>query len=297
MKQNFKISPYGNMLMYGKKYSVEKVLQIITENNLNGLRIFDVFDRLVTLDFLNDYIFLENLSIDCAYDQDYSFLTHLVNLKQLSIGGSSTNKNIIDLSGLINLKHLGLDWRKGRVMGLDNCQNLEWLTLVDFKEIDLNIISSLINLKELQVKSSSIKSSKGLESLVNLEKLGFGYCRYLSTIDELQFLKNLKYLCFDTCSKIYNFEVLGNLDNIEVLEIGNCKDITSIGFIENLKKLNSFVLSQNTRIVDGDLKPALRIKDVFHTEYKHYNINAVSPKYHEIKKQNLEKYKNYKQIT
>src|ERR1700722_7106063 len=101
-----KLSPSGTMLVYKKGYTSDFVKDTIVKYKLEGLRIFDHLDRLDSLYFLNDYSFLEKLSIDCIYDQDYSFLKNLTNLKYLGIGISVKENNYIDLSNQQNLDNL-----------------------------------------------------------------------------------------------------------------------------------------------------------------------------------------------
>ena len=53
----------------------------------------------------------------------------------------------------------------------------------------------------------------------------------------------------------------------------NCKSIPSIKFIDDLKKMLGLLIL-GTKIVDGDITPALRLKSVGITPMRHYNIDT-----------------------
>lgn len=292
MINKIKISPYGNMLVYQKGYTAEFVKDTINKNNLEGLRIFDHLDRLESLDFLKKYTFLKKLHIDCVYDQDYSFLRDLYNLEDLTIGGSITNINEINLSNQQNLKKLGITWRK-KITGIENCIKLTWLTLVEFKEKDLQKIASLTNLINLYIKTATIETLSGIENLTNLQNLNIGACKRLQSIKGISLLSKLKELHLEMCPNIKNYEEIKNLPQLETLKFINCGKIASIKFIETLPALSKLSLLANTVVVDGDLVPAKHIKWVAYKPYKHYNIKIENPDLDLITKRNMEKIKSW----
>ena len=293
MNNEIELSPYGNMLIYKKGYSPDFVKDAIDKNNLEGLRIFDHLDRLDSLDFLIQFDFLEGLDIDCIYDHDYSFLLNFLNLKTLGIGLSTTAKNTIDLSNQKNLTKLSIQWRKGKILGIEKLEKLTSLCLVDFKENDLIKISSLISLTDIRIKTSSIESLNGIENLVNLQNLYIGNCKKLQSIKAINHLPNLKELYLDTCQNINNYEEVTDLPNLEALSLTDCGKVQSLKFIERYPALQKLSLLGNTVIVDGDLVPAKRIKSVEHKHYSHYNVKVENPSYNQNVKNNLEKIKNW----
>jgi len=291
MKDEIEVSPYGDMLIYKKNYTPVLVKEIIDEHKLKGLRIFDHLDKLNSLNFLKNYNFLERLDIDCIDDQDYSFLKELPNLKYLGIGISVKEKNFIDLSNQRNLKKLSIQWRKGKITGLEKCTELTSLCLVDFKEKDFSPIHHLKNLIELEVKTASIETTNGLENLENLESLLIANCGRLKSIKNINGLKKLSLLNIEACSKIEDYIELKILPNLFKLSIINCKNLASINFIKNFNSLRELSLLGNTTIVDGDLRPALPIEKVVYSPKKHYNIKIENKKQDELMKANLKKIK------
>lgn len=291
MEKHIEISPYGNMLVYKKGYSAEFVHKVIIENKLSGLRIFDHLDKLESLDFLSEFNFLEKLDIDCMYDQDYSFLKNLLSLKSLGIGPSTKKNNVIDLSNQINLENLAIQWRKGKVFGLEKCHNITSLCLIGYTEENFYPITSMLNLEDLKVKTALIKNCHGVENLDKLKSVLLGNCKKLSQIEGLKDLKSLTSLSFDLCPQIRNYTPLGYLTNLENLQITDCKGVSSIKFIENLPALKKFSLLGNTDVLDGDLVPAKNIKEVFYKHRKHYNLIIENKDYDNFVKSNLEKIK------
>lgn len=291
MSQSIEISPYGNMLVYRKGDSIDLIRKVISERKLSGLRIFDHLDKIESLNFLNEYNFLEKLDIDCLYDQDYSFLKKLLNLKSLGIGPSIKEDNIIDLSNQINLEELSIQWRKGKIVGLENCKKINSICLVEYSEDNLVPISSLKNLEELKVKTSTIKNLNGIESLSNLKSVVLGNCKKLTSIKELENLKNLSSLTFDLCSNIKDLDSVKHLSNLEELSLIDCKGINSIKFVENLDNLKTLSILGNSDILDGDLKPAQKIKEVYYKHRKHYNVKIENEEHDKLVKKNLDKIK------
>lgn len=256
------ISEYGNLLIFKKSYSYSYVNKIIQQEKLNGLRIFFPFksDSLTDFDFLKEYDFLEALEISVTSGEyDFSFLSHLVNLKKLSI--NVIGQNEIDLSGLKKLEDCTLLWRK-KIVGLNNCTTLKKLCLIDFKQDDLSKISELINLNKLVIKTSSIQTLKGIENLKNVEQIMLGNCKKLKSIVDLNGLLKLKSLEFNICSSIYDFSDMRELPSLEFLQLVDCKDIASLKFLLNLKSLNKFYILGNTTILDKDFSYTNQINEV-----------------------------------
>jgi hypothetical protein len=291
MKYNYEISPYGNMLVYKRGYSVDFVHKVISENKLSGLRIFDHLDKLESLDFLEKYDFLEKLDVNCMNDQDYSFLMNLPNLKSLGIGLSVKENNAIDLSSQVNLENLTIQWRKGKIFGIEKCQKINSLCITNYTEMDFNSILSLQNLEDLKIKTASIKSINGIENYTKLKSLYLGNCKKLSSIEVLKGLRNITFLSFELCPQVKDYASIGYLFGLENIQIIDCKEINTIKFIETLPSLKKLSLLGNTDVVDGDLLPAKNIKEVFYKHRKHYNAKIENKSYDNLEKINLEKIK------
>jgi hypothetical protein len=270
MDSNIEISPYGSLLVFKKGYTPEFVKKIVREKKLKGLRVFGYFEeRLSNLDFLEEYKFLEALDITTLDEYDYTFLSKLTNLKQLSI--SNEGSNSIDLTNLINLTELSIRWRKGRILGLEKCSKLNALCLVNFNEKDFLQISQLLKLNKLEVKTASVESTRGLEKLIHLESLLLGNCQKLKSIVDIDGLAKLSSIDIEACPKIEDYECLKDMNALKDLSIVNCKGIKSIKFINNFDALKKLSLLGNTDVLDGDMTPAKRIDKVFYQHRLHFS--------------------------
>jgi hypothetical protein len=276
------------MLVYRKGYSPDFVFQVISQNELSGLRIFDHLEPLSSLDFLREFSFLKKLSIDCINDQDYSFLKTLTNLTSLEIGLSVTFKNAIDLSNQANLEELYLDWRKKKIFGLDQCNNLLKLSIAGFNENDISKLSSIRNLRSVRLVSSSIKSLDGIDGLIELSNLELLRCGKLISIDALTDMLNLNSVIFKNCPNIESFKIIGTLKELKSFEITDCKNVDSIKFLNNLGNLDKFVMCGNTVIEDGDLTAIQHLKDVIYKHRQSYNVNFENNKQDQIATNNRE---------
>lgn len=291
MNRNIEISPYGSLLVYKKGYTLDFVRSTIIEKHLRGLRIFAHLkdDRLTDLDFLSEYTFLEVLDIASVDDYDFGFLSSLKDLKDLSI--NIEGKNSIDLGNQESLESLTIQWRKGKISGLEKCQNITSLCLVDFKEDDFLPISSLGKLGDLKVKTASIKTIKGVEDFSLLETLLLGNCKALKSINDIGGLQKLSSLNFELCPKIEDYNPVGNLSNLESLQITDCKGVNTIRFVQKLSSLKKLMLLGNTDILDGDMTSTKNIKEVIYKHRKHYNIKIENKENDRLVKSNLEKIK------
>ena len=292
MSRKIEISPFGSLLVYKKEYKADDVRSIIQEHNLRGLRIFAQLkdERLSDLDFLCEFSFLEALSITSTDDDNFEFLKNLKKLKELTI--IIAGKNKINLSNQECLENLTIQWRKGKIGGLDKCHHISTLCLVDYTENDLTPLNSLHNLMDLKIKTASINNIKGIENFIKLNSLLLGNCKKLSNLNGLEYLINLKYLSFDLCPQIKNFNKIGYLPNLENLQITDCKEVETIKFIEKLPSIKRFTLLGSSDVLDGDILPAKNIKEVFYKHRKHYNFKIENQNYDDIIKKNLEKIKN-----
>lgn len=213
---DIEISEKGNLLMYNKKYSPNFIKKVIEERKLKGLMIFDHLEPLKDINFLNDCSFLKELNISTLHEHKFDFLEKLKELSRLSI--NTWGENLVDLSHQLNLESLTIEWRN-KVTGLENCHKLIRICLIDYKEVDLFPIKRLTNLKELVIKTSSIKTLDGVEGLKSLELILLGNCKSLKSIKLLNSLKKLRKIDVDTCPGITDYDSLIDVPSLEKINI------------------------------------------------------------------------------
>lgn len=253
------ISQNGSLLVYQNGYDCAFIQQTIDSENLNGLRIWTdlMTDPPKDLGFLSECGFLEALDVTALLDYDFGFLKDLPNLKRLSI--NTEGKSEIDLANQTALEYLAIEWRKGKIRGLEKCGKLTSLGLIDYSERDLHPVSCLHNLTALRIKTASITTLSGVDDLTQLESLLLGNCRKLVSICAINGLKRLKVLEIESCRNISDYEELTDLTSLENLRLTNCGDIASINFAKNFQSLRRLDVLGNTKILNGgwnaNLKP------------------------------------------
>jgi hypothetical protein len=289
MSEQIEVSEFGNNLIFKRGYTKAFVHSILKKRKLNGIKINTRWEKVDNLEFLADYDFLESLEIVGMGDFDFQFLGNLKQLRQLSLNISGTK--VIDLNGLENLEELSLLWRRGKVIGLGSCKNITSMCLIDYSERDLTLVSTLLGLNSLQIKTSSIETLFGVEHLTKLKNLLLGNCKKLTSLSGLEKLNSLLNITLDLCPKIKDLSTLANLIKLENIQIIDCKEIDSIRFVKNLYSLKRLALLGSTNVLDGDITPAIKVKDFVYKTRRHYNVEIQNVENEALVKKNSEKIK------
>ena len=154
---------------------------LIKERDINTIRLTDDY-KLENLDFLTTYNldFIESIDILSDSVNDFEGLYSLRNLIRIN-----SQKSKIDYTKFKNLKSIGLEIvDKYSLEKISLVTKLERLGLYNkYAEIDLSILSKNINLKQLQIRGSKLKSLKGLENFKDLELLGLFHNRSLTSLE------------------------------------------------------------------------------------------------------------------
>jgi len=250
LMNDIEITEFG-FLMYRPSYSAKFVEDVIKRRGLKGIRIFDHWEPLKSLDFLREFDFLTGLEITCRYDQDYAFLRDMPQLEELSLTGiSPTMDNEIDLSSQTNVKYLALEWRKNRIKGIEACKEVIDLCLVDFACEDLRIIKGLSKVSRLRIKTGTIRNCSGIEGLSDLKEVAIGYCRRLTSIAAMTGLHELRMINIESSRKIADYELLTDLPKIDVIQLTSCGLIQRFPWKQNLPSLRELRLLVGTKIAE-----------------------------------------------
>lgn len=234
MKDSISISPFGSLLVYRAGYTPAFVAKTIQRMQLRGLRVCSLLrdEYLDNLEFLNEYSFLEALDITSMVDHDLSCLRSLTNLRSLSI--ALDGQSNIDMSGMSRLKELTLRWRKGRVFGLEKCQQINYVCLIEYMEDDFLPVMSLAQLERLVVKTSTIRTLDGVESFENLHTLELGACRRLRTISMLRQIPKLRRLELSGCPQLDDISAISGMEYLEEVIIADCKRVKDVESFKSL---------------------------------------------------------------
>ena len=206
------------------------------------------------------------LNSDSVHVEEVNKLSHLN-----GIALCNNQLKEIDDKILEKIEYLEIDYLERKQVDFKQFKSLKHLRLKNYPfeqfKIDIELISLSID------KAPKIKILNGINTQ-SLIKLELENLTKLETID----LECNKLKLFD----IYDSKKISNLEkflekckNLTEIAITSYSDLNavlnSIGFIKNLEQLEYF--RTNFKIMDGDLKPLLKLKDVVVCPfYKNYNL-------------------------
>lgn len=248
---------------------LDECIEYINKHRVKSLNITNEYYKKEDINFLLQCNHIEYLSIDGGYLKDISGIYSLKNLKGL--GTASINLDI-DLARLNTLESLTLSWNK-KFKNINKLSNLKGLYIWNYnpKNKNLEDFKELKNLKSLLLAQCRIESLQGIQHLNQLSSLEIAYLRSLKSLKGLGNLDvSLKFLKIEACKNIQDISDIGLLKNLEKLSLTKCGELTSINFIRNLKKLTGFSFL-STNVLDGDISPCTRLKQVYFTNKKHYS--------------------------
>lgn len=157
---------------------------------------------------------------------------------------------------------------------IPNLSNLEYINFTQCNLISFEGITAIKNLRSIGIDyCRSLKSIAGIVELHNLQKIWFDACPNITDIEVCKEIKNLIFLYFENMAK-YNWEFAQNLQSQETLEFlgfQNCGKISSINFLNNMPNLQTLFIYK-TKILDGDLTPCLKLKNVWSSNMPYYNV-------------------------
>lgn len=168
----------------------------------------------------------------------YDFYARAIRTKHLT-----QNDTIIDL---VNLKKLDVIYMINGpkdLTPLEKFPNLKVLIMNFFgsfyepgKEVDIEPLRNLKELKILHCSSNKLKSLEPIKDLIQLEEL---VCNnnYINTLTPLKKLKKLKKLSFSSKAKKLNIKTISQLDNLEELYLEIEKKVPNLSKLKKLKKL------------------------------------------------------------
>ncbi|GGI56885.1 hypothetical protein [Winogradskyella haliclonae] len=183
--------------------------------------------------------------------KDYSILKSNCKLKHFGI--EETKSKAVDLSFIKEFQDLESLYVDGMKKGLENAKylpNLKTLTFRGVKLDNLDFLTELIKLQELNLLFGSYKNLDSLSKLKQLKSIEFSRVRQISNFDFLNSLENLEKIEFEGMSKMESIPNLSKLKNLKRVHIHNnlrLNDIKSVGEIPNLKLLQlSFAENQKS---------------------------------------------------
>jgi len=182
-------------------------------------------------------------------------------------------KTPIQFSEFPHLEDCGLEWRS-KSESLFSCTTLENLFVNRYKGKDADSFSNLVNLESLAILNAPVGNLRGLRPLKRLRRLRLGNLRRLTSLEGVEALTALEELNIDTCRRVGSINEIGALPGLRKLYLSNCGEIESLAPLKNLRGLESVGFPESTNILDGDLSPLLRQKNLSRIAFqnrRHYS--------------------------
>ncbi|MDO4729358.1 MAG: leucine-rich repeat domain-containing protein [Bacteroidota bacterium] len=265
-----------------KKPYAKKVISIFSNDFENGIKeaiknnCDGIFLRKPIQDIPEnlDLTLIEKLSENCnhlsfedgfAKKYDAKLIEKMKNVKQLWLPNEF---EIFDITKLNSIEQLTLSCPT-------NFKNISNLTTLDSLYIRDGInnfadIEYPLNLKELIIANTKIKSLEGIEKLQNLKKLELISNKKLLSISAINAI-NIENLTINSCYKINDLKILIKNKSIKFLYIDKLDSIKTISPIEQLVTLGF----QDLKSGDvGEILVFPKIKELnFYPNKKHYSHN------------------------
>ena len=241
--------------------------KVLYTNDLWTIKNFTVPVKVKDYSDIRHMCFLETLTVENGVKEQFSNLSPLVNLAELTITNTSVSQEelatiaalpklkkltlqncsiagITPLQKAIGLEYLDISGNGAirNISALSSLTNLQELDLKNNAVTDLSAISSLSSLTKLDVSSNNIKSLAPVSGLKRLSWLSAG-TNVINDLGKLGSLSALTYLDLSG-NKLTNVNTIASCSELKELNISS-NALTSIEKLSSLKKLEHFDFSYN----------------------------------------------------
>lgn len=239
------------------------------------------------LSFYDEIPNVRKFTIASYNTKDYSKL--LSNTKLKHFGIEETKSKAVDLSFIKEFKDLESLYVDGMKKGLENVKYLKKLKTLTFRGVkmdDLDLLSDLNNLEELNLLFGSYKNLESVSKLKQLKSIEFSRVRQIPNFDFLNSLENLEKIEFEGMSKMEQIPNLSKLTKLKRIHIHNnlrLQDIKSIEEISNLKLIQlSFAenskAAERRNLIDQSVEILLKSKSIEYTNIMHWTDEETTKK-------------------
>lgn len=246
-----------------KKGQLERVITAIKKRPEIGLRFYGNYsEELVDWGSLTE---IQNLQIDLWETKDLWEVSTLRNLKSLGITKNVKSKVSLKIvEPLQNLETFYTSISKD-VEAISMLPNLEFLSLNEIKNDNLDFLTNLQNLKVIWISLGSYQNFSGLSQIENLQKLQVHQVRGFDSESINSILKNcgqLWALKLDNLKNITNLDFIPNMPKIKYLSMEGIKNLNSYKPIRNSKTIET-IAGYNCRPADKSLEGLKRLKEIW----------------------------------
>ena len=188
------------------------------------------------IDFLKDVRLKNVKGITIQFEIDniellyhYKKLTHLGLPQNIKIEFDFSNfKDMVYLGGTLPRKYVNLD----------HLINLKYTYLFDYRKKDFSDFAGCLSLQRLWIYSLNIENLNGLSNLINLAELDLERCPKLTSLEGIgRENKNLKKVHLENCKNLKKAESLKTLIGLTQLRLYNILELNSLEFLNDLPNL------------------------------------------------------------
>jgi len=258
--------------IFVESHRIDACMDYAARNGLEGITISALKGfKLPDLSFLLRFPAVEHLTILQAEMLDISAIATLKDLKYLQMTGAP--KQSVNFANFPHLRELRVQWwPELRFVG--TLASLRTLSLSHYKptSCDLSALPEIPRLEELNLVQSRKLVLSGIGRFSRIKKLSAYYLPALRDLSPLSSFASgaMESLEFGNCPKIANHDEVRVIRSLKRLAFNQCGEIPSLAFLNELTALESFSFV-GTNIVDGDLRPCLRLRFAGFLDKRHYS--------------------------
>jgi protein phosphatase 1 regulatory subunit 7 len=227
--------------------------------------------KLPDLSFLARFPWVEHVTIMYSEMIDVSAVSTLGRLRFLQISG--TTKQPLDLANFPLLRELRVQWWPKLRFG-DALASLRVLSLSHYapESGDLITLPKIPHLEDLNLVQARNLTLSGIDRFPHLKRLTIAYFPKLVDLSPLTAFADglLEILEFGNCPKLARHDQVRVIQSLRRLAFNRCGEIPSLSFLDDLQAVESFSFV-GTNIVDGDLRPCLRLRFAGFLDKRHYS--------------------------
>jgi hypothetical protein len=268
---SFEDGEYGRRVVLNSNWS-DEFLKYLINNEVVELELNQAKGwRGEDLSFLASLPNLKSFEIFDFNIRNVEPIHHLRKLKTLGVTTYCSTR--IDFSVFPELESCSLEWR-AKATSLFGCSTLKDLFINRYKGKDTAPFSKLVDLESLAILNAPVENLHGLITLTKLRSLRLANLKRLTSLSGIEGLTNLEELEIHTCRAIGSIGEVGSLLRMKKLNLNNDGDIESLKPLESLSGLEAVVFYESTNIVDGDLSPLLRQRNLASVSFqnrRHYS--------------------------
>lgn len=240
-------------------------------NDLWTIKDFSVGTEATDLSDLRHMTFLEKLSITDCKAKDFSFISSLTNLSELTITGTQVSQEALALIGA--LPHL-------EKMTISNCgvtsiaplaksTGLIFLDANNNTIRNIDALKNLTKLQELNLQHNTISDVSALAELTGLTKLDVSY-NAITTLSPLSTLTALNWLNAGV-NKIKDLGQIKNLTNLTYLAVNN-NQINDISGVKACTAIVNLDISTNSLT---DISALSTLVNMEHLNFSHNKVTSL----------------------